>query len=139
MKRIIILSITSLLFLTFMCAKKPAILSLTPVAPEITVKLGEKGIIVLKVEDTEGKIVKISGVEKDSSKFVFELNDKGELGDQTAKDGIWSTELVVPATTVIGKYNLVCQSFDNMGNPVVTKSESGEEVKISATIVLNVE
>ncbi len=108
------------------------------VVPVICVKAGENGIISVKVDDTENKIARISVTPRGYPDYVFELNDNGELGDEYAKDEIWSMEINIPYDAPAGIYNLDCEFYDSDGNPVMTKSNDGKETKLTATILLKV-
>ena len=123
-----------ILFISFIFDKVTAQISILPV---INIKAGEKGILSVNVIGTESKIARISMVVREYPEYIYVLNDNGENGDVRAKDGIWSVEVNVPIDAY-GNYNLDCVLYDSDGNPVMTKSENGKEIKPMLTIVVNV-
>ena len=106
------------------------------IAPVISIKAGEKGIISLKVIDAENKIAKISITPREHTEYAFELNDNGETGDGYADDGVWSMEIEVPYDAPADIYYLDCEFYGSDGSPVMTKSKTGESTKLTYTILL---
>lgn len=127
--------ITLVFFFSFIFNAAKAQISVLPV---ICVKAGGNGIISFKVDDTEKKIARISVTPREYPEYAFELNDNGESGDEYAKDEIWSMEINVPYDAPAGIYNLDCEFYDSDGNPVMTESNDGKKIKLTATILLKV-
>ena len=127
--------ITLILFLSFMFDKVTAQIS---ILHAINIKAGEKGVLSLNTVDTESKIARISIVVREYPEYTLELNDNGENGDVKAKDGIWSVEINVPYDAPNQKFNLDGSVYDSNGNPIMTKSETGEETKLTFTVILYV-
>jgi len=125
-------------FLSFVCTQETRI-SMVPEKAELNMKPGETEILTLKVTDNNGKIVKILGFSREFPGTVFELSDNGENEDKNAEDGIWSDRKTVPNDTRSGKYHLDFEAFDSDGNNIMIKTETGEEVKLTTTIVAYIE
>lgn len=108
------------------------------VTPTLSIKSGGKGVMAIDINDSEGKVARVTGTAVEYPEYTFELNDKGENGDLKAGDGIWSAELTVPTDAMPAKYLLECSAYDSTGSPVMIKSEGGEEKRLSITFIVNV-
>ena len=124
-----------IVFLSFSCEDESQI-SVIPENPELNLKAGATGTFTFKVTDNERIIAAINGYIIEYPDFTLALNDNGESGDENAQDGIWSTEINVPGTAPSGKYNFVFEVFDTDKNSIMTITETGEEVKLTAKTVL---
>jgi hypothetical protein len=102
------------------------------------VEAGDQAIITVKVVDKDVVVDRVTATVREYPEIVLELSDKGENGDKTIGDGIWSYQIDVPWETNPGVYNWDFNAYDKEGKKLKITNDDGNEVPIGAETAVEV-
>jgi hypothetical protein len=99
---------------------------------------GDSAVITVQVHDRYDIVERVSARVREDDRIVIPLADDGLYPDEEAGDGIWSVTVDVPFYAPSGGYTLVIGAYDDTGELVLVRNESGTEPLIQ-TVALRIE
>lgn len=114
---------------------KPALGFVNPAVAPGTVKIGEKALISVTVQDPDHLIDTIAARVGD---VAYDLYDDGTHGDAQPLDGVWTREAEISADLFTGEHPITFQAYDANGETIMTAAPDGRAVPLSAQTAVTV-
>jgi hypothetical protein len=99
---------------------------------------GDMMTVSVRIVDSKGVVESVTATVREAQEIRLYLNDKGEDGDETAGDGVWTFGMEVPYEAQPGVYHWDIEAFDANSRPVKVTIKGGGEDTLTAEVAVEV-
>lgn len=100
---------------------------------------GDTVWLMVKIQDKHSVVARVEGTITSDQRATFPLFDNGTNGDETAGDGLWTLQVLVPPQLPPGEFELEFSAFREDGLPVEVRTKDKKIVPLKEKILVVVE